>query len=122
MADEDARRMLPLAPHQMEILLALAEGPAHGYALIGGISEQSGGRVVLSASSLYAALARLAEQGLVEDAAVVSGESAGPRRRTFRITALGRRVARLEASRLAAAVELAAKRLGGGVPGGRRAT
>jgi DNA-binding PadR family transcriptional regulator len=71
---------------------------------------------------LYAALAKLAAQGLVEDAGVTAEPSAGPPRRSFRITALGRRVARLEANRMAAAVELASKRLGGGSLGRRRAT
>jgi DNA-binding PadR family transcriptional regulator len=113
--------MLPLAPHMLEILLALAERPLHGYALIQATREQSGGRIRLSTSSLYAALAKLSAEGLVEDAGG-TGESGGPPRRTFRITALGRRVARLEAARLASTVELAAKRLGGDALGRRSAT
>ena len=111
MTDDVARRMLPLAPHMLEILLALAEQPLHGYGLIQSIDEQSGGRVRLSTSSLYAALTKMQSKGLVQDAGK-SGASGGPPRRTFRITALGRRVARLEAMRLAGALQLAAKRLG----------
>jgi DNA-binding PadR family transcriptional regulator len=113
MSDHDARSLLPLAPHVLEILLALAQGPAHGYALIRRIGEQSDGAIELSTSSLYAALAKMAQAGLVADAGRVNEGSGGPPRRTFRITALGRRAARLEAVRLRRAVELTVERLGG---------
>jgi DNA-binding PadR family transcriptional regulator len=111
--DEAAGRLLPLAPHVLEILLALAEGPAHGYALLTRIREQSGGVVELSTSSLYAALARMAEQGLVGEGVRAQEPSAGPPRRLFRITPLGRRVALLETTRIRRVLERAAERLDG---------
>lgn len=98
--DDEARAALPLAPHVLEILIALAEGPAHGYAIISQVELQSDGAVSLSTSSLYAALRAMAAKGLVEDAGRQSGGSGGPPRKYFRITALGTRVARLEALRL----------------------
>jgi len=113
MDDGTERSLLPLAPHVLEILIALADGPAHGYALMGRVAMQSEGAIDLSTSSLYAALARMADEGLVEDAGRSREASGGPPRRTFRITPLGRRVARLEAMRMRRAFDLAAERLGG---------
>lgn len=69
------------------VLTALAAGPAHGYGIIGEVSELSGGRVTLRASTLYAALDRLAEQQMIE----VEREEAvdGRLRRYYRLTESG---------------------------------
>ena len=101
---------LPLTPQALEILIALGGGPAHGYGIISEIEAQSGGAVRLSTSSLYAALKRLEESGLVEDAGRLPEASGGPPRRYFRITEHGRDVARLEALRLEAAAARARER------------
>lgn len=116
-----ARRELPLHPHVFEILLALLEGPAHGYAIIKQIDAQSGGTVRLSTSSLYASLKRMEAKGLVEDAGARPQPSGGPPRKYFHVTPLGRRAARLEALRLRHATALAERRLGAeAVPTERR--
>ena len=91
---------LPLAAHLLEIVIALGEGPAHGYGIITQIERQTNGAVKLSTSSLYAALRTLQRRGLVGEAAAGSRASAGPPRKYFQVTDFGRRVARLEVQRL----------------------
>jgi DNA-binding PadR family transcriptional regulator len=103
---------LPLPPHVFEILLALSDGPIHGYGIVKKVGEQSGGTVALSTSSLYAALGKLSDRGLVEEAGEEGAlPSGGPPRRRFRITGHGRRVALLEAERLRRVTALASERL-----------
>lgn len=89
---------LPLTPLSLALLLALAEGEKHGYALMQEVERQSQGQVRVGAGSLYAALQRLEGQGLVAEAAGASGEDA--RRRYYRLTELGGEVARAEIMRL----------------------
>jgi DNA-binding PadR family transcriptional regulator len=109
-------RFLPLTPVVFEILLALASGDQHGYAVMQEVERRSGGAVALHAGTLYRALSRLLDDGLIEElderpAADVDDE----RRRYYRLTALGRSVARAEAARLADQVGAArARRLLGG--------
>ena len=108
--ERDPETALPLPPQDLEILIALGAGPAHGYGIISQVREQSDGAVALSTSSLYAALKRMEERGLVEDAGRSSTPSGGPPRRYFRVTDFGRRVARLEALRMESAAARAAER------------
>jgi DNA-binding PadR family transcriptional regulator len=81
------------------VLLALGEGAAHGWALIKRIHELTEGRTDPSSGSLYLAMARLENGGLIEESAAPAGEDA--RRRYYRLTRLGRAVAQAEARRLA---------------------
>ncbi len=112
--DATARAELPLPPHMFEILLALSEGPGHGYAIIKEVERQSDGSITLSTSSLYAALKKMEDRKLVEDAGrLVDETSGGPPRKYFRISSFGHRVARLEALRLSKASGLAAARFWG---------
>ncbi len=109
---ENAQGELPLPAHVFEILLALSQGPAHGYAIIKQIEEQSSGAVKLSTSSLYAALNKMESAGVVEDDGARAGApSGGPPRRYFRISLYGRKVARLEALRMRQALDLAEERI-----------
>ena len=82
------------------VLAALADGRKHGYALIAEAAELSDGRVQLKVGTLYAALDRLGEQGLVEGAGdeVVAGRL----RRYYRLTDAGAQRLEAEATRLAA--------------------
>lgn len=82
-----------------QILLSLADQDLHGYAIILDIRGRTGGEVSLTASTLYAALRRLLESGLIDEIDSPEAES-DPRRRYYRITKHGRDVARLEAGRL----------------------
>ena len=91
------------------ILSALADGPKHGYAIIQDAESQSGGRVRLQAGTLYAALDRLAEEGLVHTA----GEEVvgGRRRRYVALTENGATALQQEAQRQAANARRALERL-----------
>jgi len=102
----DPRDLLPLAPHDFQVLLALAEAPRHAYGLSQAVDDEGGVR--LEIGSLYRILSRLTDAGVIEDfdpPADAAGHEA--RRRYYRLTAFGRRVAGAEAERLAGALRLA---------------
>jgi DNA-binding PadR family transcriptional regulator len=90
----DPRDLLPLKPLVFQTLLALSEGPRHGWSLVREIQEHGGGGRILPAN-FYRTLRGMEADGLIEDT-----ERADPARRYFKLTTLGRRVARLEAGRL----------------------
>ncbi|HEY9383220.1 MAG TPA: PadR family transcriptional regulator [Gemmatimonadales bacterium] len=104
---------LPLPPVWFHLLLALAGGERHGYAMMGDVAEESGGQLRIGPGTLYGALKRLLELGLVEE----SGRRPDPalddeRRRYYRLTPAGRRVLGAEAARHDRLVSLArAKRV-----------
>jgi DNA-binding PadR family transcriptional regulator len=91
--------LLPLTPVAFDILLALHEGEAHGYAIMRSVEERSGGPSNLHAGTLYRALSRLVDTGLIEELEEPP-EASDERRRYYRVTRLGRRVAAAEARRL----------------------
>ena len=102
---------LPLPPATFHILLALADGELHGYAIMKGVAARSEGTVRLGPGTLYGSLKRLLEAGLVEE----GGERADPergdeRRRYYRLTPLGLSVVRAEARRLDAMVRAARRK------------
>jgi len=93
----------PLSSVVFEILVALASGDRHGYQILMDIRARSGAS--LRAGSLYRALARLLDEGLVEELEErPDPELDDERRRYYRLTRLGRRVAEAEATRLEAQV------------------
>lgn len=88
---------LPLTPVAFEILLALADGGRHGYQVMLDIERRSGGRISPNPGTLYRALDRLVQAGLLTSTVrSVEGES----RRMFSLTPLGKAVAAAEAARL----------------------
>jgi DNA-binding PadR family transcriptional regulator len=102
---------LPLPPATFHILVALADGELHGYAIMKGVEARSEGNVRLGPGTLYGSLKRLLEAGLVEE----NGERADPqrgaeRRRYYRLTPLGLSVVRAEARRLDAMVRAARRK------------
>jgi DNA-binding PadR family transcriptional regulator len=97
---------LPLKPGDFHILMALLDRDLHGYAVMKAVEEETGGKVVLEVGSLYRLLGRLLDAGLLEAAAPPENES-DERRKYYRITALGRDVARAEAVRLAEVTNMA---------------
>ncbi|MFI5531432.1 PadR family transcriptional regulator [Kitasatospora sp. NPDC051853] len=101
------------------LLTALADAPRHGYALIQEVEAISGGRVKMRTGTLYGALDRLLQQGLIEVAAeeIVDGRA----RRTYALTEGGRGVLAAEAERLHTVAAEARRRLGG-VAGPKGAT
>jgi DNA-binding PadR family transcriptional regulator len=99
---------LPLPPATFHVLVALTGEELHGYAILQDVASRTVGSVQMGAGTLYRSIHRMLEQGLV----VESSERPDPvlddeRRRYYRITPLGAAVARAEATRLAALVDLA---------------
>ena len=106
----DPRELLPLPPHDFHVLLALLEGPRHAYGLSQAVDEENGD-VPLEIGSLYRILSRLTSRGLIEDFEPSKGaEGHAARRRNYRITPLGRRVATAEADRLTTVLRVARRR------------
>jgi len=101
----DVNAFLPLTTVAFEILLAVAEGERHGYDIMVAIEERTDGGLSLNPGTLYRAVDRLVREGLLEshERRMESGE----RRRFFRLSRLGSRVAAAEARRLAAQVSAA---------------
>lgn len=95
----------PLTHVVYHVLLSLAGGARHGYAIIKDVAERTNGRLELEAGTLYAAVKRLRADGWIEEKAAPAG--ADTRRRYYGITPEGRRVLRAESERLAELVELA---------------
>ncbi len=101
--------LLPLRPVEFHILLSLASGERHGYGIIQDI-EARGEASVPDVGTMYRALARMAESGLI-GAAPAAKDSSDERRNYYRITEKGLRVAKAEARRLQALTRAA--KLGG---------
>ena len=95
----DPEEFLPLPPPVFHILIALTDGPVHGYAIMRGVKERTGGRLRLGPGTLYGSIKRMLEQGLIEEVRAAAAEDA-ERRRYYRITRRGRRVAESETARL----------------------
>jgi DNA-binding PadR family transcriptional regulator len=96
---------LPLAPAVFHILLALADGDAHGYRIRAEVIERSNGALNLDPGSLYRLIARLSADGLIDEApSRPKADEDDERRRYYRLTALGKRVLAAETERMAALV------------------
>jgi DNA-binding PadR family transcriptional regulator len=99
---------LPLRPVVFDILLALRDGPEHGFGIIQETARRTEGRVRLDPGTLYRALNRTLQNGLLEEIDEPGlAHSSGPARRYYRMTTLGRDVARAEAHRLSDLVQVA---------------
>jgi DNA-binding PadR family transcriptional regulator len=98
----------PLSAQVFQILLSLLDGDMHGYALIQDVRRRTDDEIVLTASTLYAAVKRMLGVGWIEQ---VEPEAPPPdhdeRRRYYRMTALGRAAARAEAQRLQRLTDMA---------------
>ncbi len=104
--------LLPLTPLTYQVLLAMADGPLHGYGVIKEISARTAGKIELEAGTLYAAIKRLRGEELIDVAASPKpgpkrGRSGDSRRRYYRLTSFGRQVLRRESERLLELVEAA---------------
>jgi DNA-binding PadR family transcriptional regulator len=106
---KDPERLLPLKQSIYRVLLALGDGEwRHGYAIMQAVAGMSQGRETILPGTLYAALARMSDEGLVEGRDGDEGDaSGGPKRRYYRRTAFGLAVARAESERLRALLDLA---------------
>ena len=104
---ESVDALLPLPPATFHILLSLANGERHGYAIIQDVAEATDGDLHLSAGTLYRSIARMVEQGLITEVARRRTPDEDERRRYYRITPFGTAVARAEAARLSQLLRLA---------------
>jgi DNA-binding PadR family transcriptional regulator len=93
----------PLTPVVFAILLSLADGDKHGYAIMKDTRNPGGGGIRMGPGTLYGSIERMIRDGLVAE----SGISDDERRRYYRLTAQGRRVLATEAEGLDAAVHAA---------------
>ena len=91
----------------LQVLLALGDGPAHGYAIGKDIEERSGGRLDPATGSLYQVIKRLTDDGLIRPA---PSQDAEQRRKYFALTTAGRQVAAAEIRRLEDIVRVGRKR------------
>ena len=108
----DASEYLPLTPAMFQVLVALADGEKHGYAVIKEVSRRTDGKVRLHTGTLYTVIKRFVVDGLVAE----SAERPDPalddeRRRYYRLTDRGRAVAVAEAERLTETVRQARAKL-----------
>ena len=99
---------LPLTSVEFEIMLALADTARHGYAVMQEVERRTNGAVTLRPGSMYRAINRMLEIGFLEETTDRSAKKIDDhRRRYYRLTKFGRRVATAEAERLASAVNSA---------------
>jgi DNA-binding PadR family transcriptional regulator len=99
---------------EYHVLLALASGPLHGYAVKDAVAAESAGALTPRAGSLYRVIARLMTWGLVTETAPAGATSPHPglARKYYGLTGEGRRALAAEARRLRSAAALAEERLG----------
>lgn len=110
-AQPDPGREIPLTPAVFHILLALADGEKHGYAIMKEVESATEGTVTMGPGTLYGSLKRMLKDGLIGE----SDERPDPeiddsRRRYYELTGYGRRVLEAEVQRLAQAVRLARRK------------
>ena len=100
--------LLPLPTAAFHILVALADGDRHGYAIMQDVAAGTGGRLKLNPGTLYTTIRRLLDQGLViELDERPDPEDDDERRRYYRLTDMGREAAKAEAGRLQQALAFA---------------
>jgi DNA-binding PadR family transcriptional regulator len=99
---------VPLTPAVFHILVTLADGEAHGYAMMQDVARRSGGSVRLGPGTLYGAISRLLDDGLIEECEQrPDPEMDDTRRRYYRLTKFGGRVLAAETERLSDLVKAA---------------
>jgi DNA-binding PadR family transcriptional regulator len=105
------RRLDPLPAAAFQIMLALADGDLHGYAVMRQVEEQTGGRLRLGPGTLYGSIQTLLEGKLIEEVdRPGNSEGGSERRRYYRLTTAGRKLARSEAEKMAAVLRVARSR------------
>ena len=107
-ATRDPATLLPLTPAMLHVLLALADGDRHGYAIIKDVEARTDGKVRLGAGTLYGLIRRLLADGLIgESRRRPPAAEDDERRRYYRLSPFGRRVLVAEVERLEETVAIA---------------
>ena len=105
------RKLDPLPSAAFQILLALAGEDLHGYGIMRQVAEQTDGRMRLGPGTLYSSIQTLLEAQLIEELDPRDDPALGhERRRYYRLTSAGRKLARSEAERLADLLRVARAR------------
>ena len=102
------RKLDPLPSAAFQILLSLADNDLHGYGIMRQVANQTDGRIRLGPGTLYSSIQSLLEENFIEELDL--GENTKPgqeRRRYYRLTSTGRKLARSEAERLAGILRVA---------------
>jgi DNA-binding PadR family transcriptional regulator len=103
-----AESLLPLSPAMFQVLIALADGDKHGYAIIKEVARRTDGEVKLSAGTLYAIIRRFEEEKVIDECEQRPDPSLDDeRRRYYRLTPFGREVAQAEGRRMESALRMA---------------
>ena len=107
----DPESLLPLTPGMFQVLIALADGDKHGYAVIKEVARRTNGSIALSAGTLYTIIRRFEQEGVIAET-VERPDAAldDERRRYYRLTEFGRDVAGAEARRMETALGMARKK------------
>ena len=109
----DFESLLPLTPTAFHVLLAMASGPRHGYAIAREVEELTDGRIVMGPGTLYGSLQRMVASGLIEETDNPREKGLHARRRRYyRMTPVGSMALRSESEWLLRAVNVAQERLG----------
>ena len=103
----EAEDLLPLTAQVFHILVALADRDQHGYSIMQDVAARTDGRVRLNAGTLYGMIRRMLEQGLIIELRERPLPEIDERRRYYRLSPFGRKVAKAEASRLSELLEQA---------------
>jgi DNA-binding PadR family transcriptional regulator len=103
----------PLSESAFYILLSLAPGPIHGYAILKEVDTLSGGRILLSTGTLYGALKRFLQRGWIERKELPYSGSRGEMRKAYALTDLGRSILQAETVRLEKLLSTARQNLSG---------
>lgn len=105
----DPGNLLPLSPPMFHVLVALADGETHGYAIMKEVEHLTSGAVRLSTGTLYGIIKRLLADGLIRESAVHTSRG-DERRRSYALTPFGKDVARAEAARLEQTIAIARRK------------
>ena len=117
----DPTDLLPLSPAMFHVLVALADGDTHGYAIMKEVEHLTSGAVRLSTGTLYGIIKRLLADGLIREiagragrlrdkGAAASQAQGDERRRSYALTPFGKEVARAEATRLEQTIAIARRK------------
>lgn len=110
MSKKTPESLLPLTPAVLHILLVLADGERHGYAIAQEVEAISEGQVRMGPGTLYGSILRMTESQLLEEVTSTRRDEGVERRRYYRLTTFGKRVLTLELERLTAVMNVARRK------------
>jgi len=110
MTPKPPESLLPLTPAVLHILLVLADGERHGYAIAQEVEAISDGQVRMGPGTLYGSILRMTEAELLEEVTTRRRDDGEERRRYYQMTAFGKRVLTLELDRLTAVMNVARRK------------